>query len=206
VTQNTTQHSCHPEQSEGSAVASRWEPVRISVGAPAFMRGRSASALRKAPRSNLSGFSLRSALVRIYSQEHLQFKTPQIQIKRKISQEPHPRTSKGCGTTSNPVQVRERVRRPPMRRYDWIFRRFLVRFERRRCRSNEEYFVRGSFQRTPLPMKNGRKSSRSFTDGSDFLRTIAPYQQVTSSDASFLGSCAVGVPPSFCASEITSLT
>ena len=124
----------------------------------------------------------------------------------KISQEPHPRTSKGCGTTSNPVQVRERVRRPPMRRYDWIFRRFLVRFERRRCRSNEEYFVRGSFQRTPLPMKNGRKSSRSFTDGSDFLRTIAPYQQVTSSDASFLGSCAVGVPPSFCASEITSLT
>ncbi len=45
-------------------------------------------------------------------------------------------------------------------------------------------------QRTPLRMKNGRKSSRSFK----FLRTIAPYQQVISSDASFLGSCAVGVP------------
>src|SRR5260370_24358017 len=68
------------------------------------------------------------------------------------------------------------------------------RFERRRCLSKGEYFVRGSFQRTPLRMKNGRKSSRSFKDGSDFLRTIAPYQQVTSSDASFLGSCAVGVP------------
>src|ERR1700676_922679 len=59
---------------------------------------------------------------------------------------------------------------------------------------NREYFVRGSFQRTPLRMKNRRKSSRSFKDGSDFLRTIAPYQQVTSIDASFLGSCAVGVP------------
>ena len=71
------------------------------------------------------------------------------------------------------------------------------RFERRRCLSKGEYLVRGSFQRTPLRMKKGRKSSRSFKDGSDFLRTIAPYQQVTSSEASFLGSCAVSVPPSF---------
>ena len=62
------------------------------------------------------------------------------------------------------------------------------------------------FQTALLPIKNGRNSSRSFTDGSDFLRTIAPYQQVTSSDASFLGSCAVGVPASIWASEITSLT
>src|SRR5271154_7414124 len=29
----------------------------------------------------------------------------------------------------------------------------------------KEYFVRGSFQSTPLRMKNGRKSSRSFKDG-----------------------------------------
>lgn len=47
------------------------------------------------------------------------------------------------------------------------------------------YFVRGSFQRTPVRVKNGRKSSIDFNDGSTFLRTIAPYQQVTSSDASF---------------------
>ena len=53
-----------------------------------------------------------------------------------------------------------------------------------------------SFQTMPLRMKNGRKSSRSFTEGSDFLRTIAPYQQVTSNDASFWGFCAVDVPPS----------
>jgi PAS domain S-box-containing protein len=75
-----------------------------------------------------------------------------------------------------------------MRRHDGVFRWFLARFELRRCLSKGEYFVRGSFQRTPLRMKNGRKSSRSFKDGSDFLRTIAPYQQVTSIDASFLGS------------------
>ena len=49
------------------------------------------------------------------------------------------------------------------------------------------------FQRTPLRMKNGRKSSRSFKDASDFLRTIAPYQQVTSIDANFFGSRAVEV-------------
>ncbi len=41
---------------------------------------------------------------------------------------------------------------------------------------------------------NGTRSSTRLKDGSDFLRTIAPYQQVTSIDASFLGSCAVGVP------------
>ena len=52
---------------------------------------------------------------------------------------------------------------------------------------------RGSFQGTPPRMKNGRKSSRSFKDGSDFLRTIAPYQQVTSIDANLFGSCAVEV-------------
>src|ERR1700722_10132507 len=51
-----------------------------------------------------------------------------------------------------------------------------------------------AFQRTPLRIKNERKSSRSFKDGSDFLRTIAPNQQVTKSDASFWGSCAVGAP------------
>ena len=62
------------------------------------------------------------------------------------------------------------------------------------------------FQRTPPRTKNGRKSSRSFKDGSDFLRMIAPYQPVTSSDASFLGSWAVGVPLSICAREIKSLT
>src|SRR5580704_17750434 len=64
----------------------------------------------------------------------------------------------------------------------------------------------GHFQRTPLRMKNGRKSSMTFTEGSAFLRTIAPYQQVTSNDASFGGSCVVDVPPSIPASEITSLT
>jgi hypothetical protein len=46
----------------------------------------------------------------------------------------------------------------------------------------------GSFQRTPLRMKNGRNSSWGFKDGSAFLRMIAPYQQVISSDASFWGS------------------
>jgi hypothetical protein len=64
----------------------------------------------------------------------------------------------------------------------------------------------GPFQRRPLRIKNGRKSSRSFKDGSDFLRTIPPYQQVTIIDASFWGSCAVGVPFSIRASEIKSLT
>jgi PAS domain S-box-containing protein len=81
-----------------------------------------------------------------------------------------------------------------MRRHDGVFCWFLIRFERRRCLSIGEYSVRGSSQRTPLRMKNGRKSSRSFKDGSDFLRTIAPYQKVTSSEASILGSCTVGVP------------
>jgi hypothetical protein len=50
-----------------------------------------------------------------------------------------------------------------------------------------EYLVRVSFQRTPLRTKNGRRSSIGFKDGSTFLRTIAPYQQVTSSDAIFWG-------------------
>jgi hypothetical protein len=50
-----------------------------------------------------------------------------------------------------------------------------------------EYLVRVSFQRTPLRTKKGRKSSIGFKDGSTFLRTIAPYQQVTSSDAIFWG-------------------
>src|SRR5271170_7065825 len=67
------------------------------------------------------------------------------------------------------------------------------RFERRRCLSKKNILFE-FFQIAPPRMKNGRKSSRSFKDGSDFLRTIAPYQQVTSSDASFLGSCAIGVP------------
>jgi len=54
-----------------------------------------------------------------------------------------------------------------------------------------------SFQRTPLRTKNGRKSSIGCKDGSTFLRTIAPYQQVTNSDASFRGSSfSVTVPPS----------
>ena len=74
-------------------------------------------------------------------------------------------------------------------------------FERRIDGNGGDVFQREnilfeSSQRTPLRTKNGRKSCRRLKDGSDFLRTMAPYQQVTSSDASFLGSCAVGVPPS----------
>src|SRR5271156_3914916 len=38
------------------------------------------------------------------------------------------------------------------------------------------YFVQGSFQRTPVRVKNGRKSSIDFNDGSTFLRMIAPYR------------------------------
>ena len=43
-------------------------------------------------------------------------------------------------------------------------------------RNAKENMLFTFFQSTPVRMKNGRKSSRSFKDGSDFLRTIAPYQ------------------------------
>lgn len=59
---------------------------------------------------------------------------------------------------------------------------------------NRRIFYSRFFQRTPLRMKNGRKSSKSFKEGSDFLRTIAPYQLVISSDANFRGSCPSGIP------------
>ena len=64
------------------------------------------------------------------------------------------------------------------------------------CIKRRRHPVCSSLQRNPLRMKNGRKSSMTFTEGSAFLRTIAPYQQVTSNDASFGGSCVVDVPPS----------
>src|ERR1700723_2194359 len=52
----------------------------------------------------------------------------------------------------------------------------------------------GPCQRTPQRSKEGRTSSTSFRDGSDFLRTIAPNQHVVRSNASLVESCATGVP------------
>jgi hypothetical protein len=50
------------------------------------------------------------------------------------------------------------------------------------------------YQRTPQRSKEGRTSSTSFRDGSDFLRTIAPNQHVVKSNASLVESCATVVP------------
>src|SRR5271155_4500815 len=52
----------------------------------------------------------------------------------------------------------------------------------------------GPCQRTPQRSKEGRKSSTSFSDGSDFLRTIAPSQHVVRSNASLVESCPTEVP------------
>jgi flavin-dependent dehydrogenase len=52
----------------------------------------------------------------------------------------------------------------------------------------------GPCQRTPRRSKEGRKSSTSFSDGSDFLRTIAPSQHVVRSNASLVESCPTEVP------------
>jgi glyoxylase-like metal-dependent hydrolase (beta-lactamase superfamily II) len=52
----------------------------------------------------------------------------------------------------------------------------------------------GPCQKTPQRSKVGRKSSASFRDGSDFLRTIAPNQYVVRSNASLVESCSTRVP------------
>ena len=52
----------------------------------------------------------------------------------------------------------------------------------------------GPGQRTPQRSNEGRTSSTTFSDGSDFLRTIAPNQHVVKSNASLAESSATEVP------------